>query len=168
MFRPHAAHTHEPAFYHFCLSLRPPDSLSHSAFLRVRLTCRRNVGRASAVLLARTLPPISSPLHPLSLFCTSFPLASALFVPFLCPLFLLSSRLSLRGAQFSFLLAAARSFCPNSRRSQTSFHFASFAYRSTICSFSIIFPAIDGNNTCLKSQFVIYLVHSYLEYFLLH
>lgn len=80
-------------------------SLSLSAFLSVRLTCRRNVGRASAVLLARTLPPISFPFQPLSLFYTSFPFVSALFVPLSCPLFLLSSRLSPGFLFFPLLLA---------------------------------------------------------------
>lgn len=140
----------KPAFYHFCLS-RPfiSLSLSLSAFLSVRLTCRRNVGRASAVLLARTLPPISFPFQPLSLFYTSFPFVSALFVPLSCPLFLFSSRLSPGGARwFSFLPAVARSFCPISR-SQTSFHFRVSHIAVSIFSFSIIIAAINGNTSAV-------------------
>lgn len=109
-------------------------SLSLSAFLSVRLTCRRNVGRASAVLLARALPPISFPFQPLSLFYTSFPFVSALFVPLSCPLFLLSSRLSPGGARFSFLPRCCSLFLSNLSFSNL-FPFSSFAY----CCFDIFF-----------------------------
>lgn len=140
---------HTNSNQHFIISVSHVRlSLSLSAFLSVRLTCRRNVGRASAVLLARTLPPISFPFQPLSLFYTSFPFVSALFVPLSCPLFLLSSRLSPGGARFSFLPAVARSFCPISR-SQTSFHFRVSHIAVSIFSFSIIIAAINGNTSAV-------------------
>lgn len=122
------------------LSLIPSAYLSFSFCIfksaaHLSPECRSRVCRLTR---ADITADFFSPPPPVALLYL-LPLASALFVPFLCPLFLLSSCLSLC-AQFSFLLAAARSFCSISRRSQT-FPLCEFRVRisCTIFSFSITF-----------------------------
>lgn len=121
----------QAAFYHICLSLRPAVSLSLTLCIFKSAThlspeCRSRVCRLTLLL-------ISFPLHPLSLFCASFPLASALFIP--PPLMPFVSFVIAFISQFSFLPAAARSFL--SHLSTFGFHFTSYAYRCTIFSFFI-------------------------------
>jgi len=105
------------------LSLIPSISLFFCIFKSVAHLSRECRSRVCHLTRADITADFFSPLSPL--FCTSFPFASALFVPLSCSLFLLSLRLSPCGARFSFLLLALFVF----RCSQTFFHFTSFDVR---------------------------------------